>query len=46
MNFVMIPAVYLGTVVGRKIVSFIPEKAFRYFVVIVIAISAFLLLIK
>jgi uncharacterized membrane protein YfcA len=46
MNFVMIPAVYLGTMVGRKIVSLIPEKAFRYFVLIVIAISAFLLLIK
>lgn len=46
MNMVMMPAVFLGALVGRKIVAYIPEKMFRYFVVTVIAISAFLLLIK
>ena len=46
MNLVMIPAVFLGAVAGKKIVGYIPEKAFRYFVVLVIAVSALLLLIK
>lgn len=46
MNLVMIPAVFIGAVAGKKIVGYIPEKAFRYFVVLVIAVSALLLLIK
>jgi uncharacterized protein len=46
MNAVMIPAVYLGALAGRKIVSYIPEREFRYFVVIIIALSAVLLLVR
>lgn len=46
MNLVMIPAVFFGAMAGKKIVRYIPEKAFRYFVVTIIALSAMLLLIK
>lgn len=46
MNFVMIPAVFFGAMTGRKIVSYIPEMGFRYFVVVIIALSAVLLLIR
>jgi uncharacterized protein len=43
MNLVMLPAVYLGSIVGEKVVNYIPEKEYRYFILTVTAISAVLL---
>jgi uncharacterized membrane protein YfcA len=43
LNLVMLPAVWLGSVTGKYIVRFIPEKEFRIFVTIIIAVSALLL---
>jgi len=46
MNFIMLPAVWVGSVTGKYLVRFIPEKEFRVFVTIVIAVSAGLLFFK
>ena len=46
MNLLMIPAVIAGVYTGKKIASYIPEKAFRMLVLTIIALSALLLLIK
>ena len=46
LNFVMLPAVWLGSVTGKYLVRFIPEREFRIFVTIVIALSALLLFFK
>jgi uncharacterized membrane protein YfcA len=46
MNFVMLPAVWIGSVTGKWLVRFIPEKEFRIFVTVVIAVSAVLLFFK
>lgn len=46
LNFVMLPAVWLGSVTGKYLVRFIPEREFRIFVTFVIAASAILLFFK
>jgi hypothetical protein len=46
LNFVMLPAVWLGSVTGKYLVRFIPEREFRIFVTVVIAASAILLFFK
>lgn len=46
MNLVMLPALLLGFFVGSRIVRLIPESAYRYFVLIVTFISAFMLYFK
>jgi hypothetical protein len=46
MNLLMIPAIVAGVVTGKKIASYIPEKTFRYLVLVIIALSALLLLVK
>jgi uncharacterized membrane protein YfcA len=46
LNFVMLPAVWIGSVTGKYLVRFIPEREFRIFVTVVIAISAVLLFFK
>ncbi|MBZ4675689.1 MAG: hypothetical protein JG782_308 [Anaerophaga sp.] len=43
LNFVMLPAVWIGSMTGKYLVRFIPEREFRIFVTVVIAISAVLL---
>ncbi len=46
MNFIMLPAVWIGSLTGKWLVHFIPEKEFRIFVTVVIAISAVMLFFK
>ncbi len=46
LNFIMLPAVWLGSVTGKYLVRFIPDREFRIFVTIVIAVSAMLLFFK
>ncbi|MFO8000882.1 MAG: sulfite exporter TauE/SafE family protein [Marinilabilia sp.] len=46
MNFIMLPAVWIGSITGKWLVRFIPEKEFRIFVTIVITISAVMLFFK
>lgn len=46
MNLIMMPMVFFGSWAGKKIVSYIPEKEFRYLVIAIIALSAALLLIR
>jgi uncharacterized protein len=46
MNLIMMPSVFLGSWAGKRIVSYIPEREFRYLVIIIIALSAALLLIR
>ncbi|TCO11050.1 hypothetical protein EV194_101684 [Natronoflexus pectinivorans] len=46
MNFVMVPAVFIGALAGRKVVSYIPEKGFRIIVIVIIALSSILLLLR
>ena len=46
MNLLMIPAIIAGVVTGKKIASYIPEQTFRYLVLVIIALSALLLLVK
>lgn len=40
LNLFVIPAILIGFWIGIKVVALIPEKAFRYFVMIVTAITA------
>jgi len=40
-----VPAILIGFAVGIKIVAWIPEKAFRYFVMIITAITAMKILL-
>jgi uncharacterized membrane protein YfcA len=42
----MIPAVIAGAFAGKRIVKMIPEKAYRYFIFIVIFLSSLMLLVK
>jgi uncharacterized membrane protein YfcA len=44
-DLVTLPAIALGAFLGFKLVKIIPEKTFRGFVIIITAVSAFLLLI-
>ncbi len=46
LNFVMLPILIIGAFAGKKIVQYIPEKAYRIFILLVTAISAIVLLIK
>lgn len=46
LNFVLLPILIIGAFTGKKIVQYIPEKAYRIFVIGVIALSAILLFIK
>ena len=46
LNFVLLPILIIGAFTGKKIVQYIPEKAYRIFVIAVIAMSAVVLLIK
>ena len=46
LNLVMLPAVWLGSVTGKYLVRFIPEREFRIFVTVIIAASAILLFFK
>ncbi|MBS2098805.1 sulfite exporter TauE/SafE family protein [Carboxylicivirga linearis] len=43
LNFIMFPALLLGAFVGKKVVSYIPEKEYRYLIYSVILLSAILL---
>ena len=43
LNFIMFPALLLGAFVGKKVVSYIPEKEYRYLIYTVILLSAVLL---
>ena len=43
LNFVLLPVLLIGAFAGKRIVKNIPEKAYRYFVIAVISISAILL---
>ena len=45
LNICMLPAIGIGAFLGIKAVKKIPEKTYRLFVIVVTAISAFLLLI-
>jgi len=45
-NFILLPAIALGAFFGIKIVKIIPEKAYRWFVVVATFISALALLIN
>jgi uncharacterized membrane protein YfcA len=44
-DLMTLPAIALGAVAGYKLVKIIPEHTYRGFVIIITAISAFLLLI-
>ena len=46
MCFFMLPVVVLGFVIGSRLVRLIPESAYRYFILIVTAISSFMLYFK
>ncbi len=46
MNFIMLPSVFLGSWAGKRIVSHIPEREFRFLVIIIIALSALMLLFR
>ncbi|MGQ1785527.1 MULTISPECIES: sulfite exporter TauE/SafE family protein [unclassified Saccharicrinis] len=43
LNFVLLPILLIGAFTGKLIVKHIPEKAYRYFVIGVISVSAVLL---
>jgi len=45
LDFMLLPGIALGAILGVFLVKKIPEKAYRAFVIIVTALSAFLLLI-
>lgn len=40
-----LPAIAVGAIIGIKVVKKIPEKAFRWFVIIITVLSAFLILV-
>ena len=44
-DLITLPAIALGAFLGYRIVKIIPEHTFRTFVIIITAVSAFLLLI-
>ena len=46
LNFVLLPILLIGAFTGKYIVKFIPEKAYRLFVLTVISLSAILLFFK
>ncbi|TLX77189.1 sulfite exporter TauE/SafE family protein [Labilibacter sediminis] len=46
LNLVMLPVLLVGAFTGKQLVKLIPEKAYRFFVLGVIAISAVLLFFK
>nr|WP_319400670.1 sulfite exporter TauE/SafE family protein [uncultured Carboxylicivirga sp.] len=46
LNVVMFPALLIGSFIGKKVVSYIPEKQYRYLVYTVILLSAILLFFK
>ncbi|MBN2519888.1 MAG: sulfite exporter TauE/SafE family protein [Bacteroidales bacterium] len=46
MNIVMVPAIYIGSLLGSKIVNYISDNVYRYFILIVTSISAVLLFFK
>lgn len=43
LNFVLLPVLLTGAFIGKRIVKYIPEKAYRYFVIGVISVSAIML---
>ena len=45
LNLFVVPAILIGFAVGIKIVAWIPEKAFRYFVMIITAITTMKILL-
>jgi uncharacterized membrane protein YfcA len=46
LNLIMFPVLILGTFTGKKIVGYIPEKPYRYFIYTITLLSAILLFIK
>lgn len=46
LNFIFLPILIIGAFIGKYIVKFIPEKAYRIFVMLVIGLSAILLFFK
>ncbi len=46
LNFIMFPVLLIGAFIGKKIVSYIPEKEYRFFVYAVILISSIFLFFK
>jgi len=46
LNVMMFPALLAGAFIGKKVVSYIPEKEYRYLVYTVILLSAILLFFK
>ena len=46
LNFVMLPVLVIGAFLGKKIVSYIPEKPYRYLIFTIISLSAIVLFFK
>jgi uncharacterized membrane protein YfcA len=46
LNMIMFPALFIGALIGKKVVSYIPERSYRYLIFAVILLSAILLLFK
>ncbi|MCW3807162.1 sulfite exporter TauE/SafE family protein [Plebeiibacterium marinum] len=46
LNLICLPILIIGAFIGKRIVKLIPEKAYRYFVLSVITLSAILLFFK
>ncbi len=46
MNVIMFPALFVGALIGKKVVSYIPERTYRYLIFTVILLSAILLFFK
>ena len=46
LNVIMFPVLLAGAFIGKKVVSYIPEKEYRYLVYTVILLSAILLFFK
>jgi uncharacterized membrane protein YfcA len=44
-DLITLPAIAIGAFLGFKVVKIIPERAYRGFVIVITAISAFLLLL-
>ncbi|MCU4174161.1 sulfite exporter TauE/SafE family protein [Carboxylicivirga sp. N1Y90] len=46
LNIVMFPVLFVGALIGKRIVKLIPDKQYRYFIFAVILLSAILLFFK
>jgi uncharacterized membrane protein YfcA len=46
MDVLMIPGIIVGAIAGKRIVKLIPEKAYRFFIYIVIFLSSVMMFFK